>query len=790
MSKLAKFVWEIIPLLILLGIIIAAISIRVINWNPDIILDYDPWWFFRHAQEILDNGFVAPKWDILSFYPPGRPVDYYLGWSFTLAFFYSIVRSFTEISLTQFSGIFVAIFAALSAIPAYLVGRHVTNNWGGLATAFFAVVSVTFLSVSFAGYPDSDAVDVFYTFLAVFTTLYAIKKADKVEFSKQNFVRSSLRYIPYLIPALISYWLFAFNWSSSWYIYFIFLFFIPLLIIFKIIESLIKKEHKFGKTLIVSKVRECKHIIFAILAIGVLGEIISLLTSGWPFNILPPHYQLVTGLNIIGTKNVGLVGFSILFGLLGAIVGLAFGKLREVVIGTIIAVAISILLIFSGVTGESLIVNQSVAELQPIGDIFSGFGAIVARIGAVPMFFAFVAFAITGLKLIFKKEIHTAEYFVIIWLIISLFLITKGVRFSLLFSMATATAAGFTIGNLIIYASKKGSLIMLCAFFAVALVGGIMHFEENRDFAKSASQGLDVSQNWRDALGWLKENADEDALITTWWDPGHIIAGSTGLKVMADGAHCPPGSCIFLDHNIRIQDMGRAFSISSEDDSVKILRKYTSITPAQCQQLERTFPDKFIPESCEPVSEMYVLATADLIGKYYWLSYFGTGQGDTYTTCNLNQGETERNNAPTYICASSPSIFTEISIVEQNSKVLGIMNSWNIDPSGRPISQQVRNAPIKDLVLYNSGNQFAFTANTTSGVNVVDGLVWVDPGFQQIIFMNSNIRDGIFTNMYFFNGEGIKELGIPPLDKYEMVYNNPEVKIFKLDAKDFNRAEQ
>lgn len=797
MSRIAKFALNNVQYPILLGIIVVAVLVRMLNWDPNVILDYDPWWFFRHAQEILNNGFVPPKWDILSFYPPGRPVDYYLGWSYTLAFFYSIVSSFMEISLTKFSGIFVAIFAALSAIPAYLVGRHVTNVWGGLATAFFAVLSVTFLSVSFAGYPDSDAVDVFYTFLAVFGTLFAIKKADKVDFSsKNNFIRTSIRYLPYLIPALVSYWLFAFNWSSSWYIYFIFLFFIPILIIFRIIESLFKKEHKIGLTLIVSKIRESKYIIFAILAIGILGEIISLLTGGWPFNIGTPHFQLVSGLNIVCVNQSPLgyygflFGFVSLWGIMGTVFGLAFGRLGSAVIGGLLGITIGIILVHFGIICESLLVNQSVAELQPIGDIFSGFGAIISRIGAVPIFFAFAAFFITGLKLIFKKEIHTAEYFAIIWLIISLFLITKGVRFSLLFSMAAATAAGFTIGNLISYASKKGSAVMLGAFFAVALVGGVMHFDENYRFGADASQGLGVSQNWVDALNWLKTNADKDALISTWWDPGHIIAGSTGLKVMADGAHCPPGSCIFLDHNIRIQDMGRAFSISNEDDSVKILKKYMSITPAQCKELQQRFPDKFIPESCDPVSEMYVLATADLIGKYYWLSYFGTGEGQTYTSCNFNQGETQRNNgSPTYVCGTGSNIFTEISIVQQNNNVLGVMNSWNIDPSGRPVSQQVRNAPIKNLVLYSQGQQLVFSANTSAGVNVVDGMVWTDPGFQQVIFMTPKVRDSVFTNMFFFNGEGLKEVGINPLKKYDMVYSNGEVKIFKLDAKDFNGVE-
>ncbi len=770
MSRLAKFLLDNIHFPIILGIILLGVWLRTIGWNPDAILDYDPWWFFRHAQEILSGGFVPPKWDILSYYPPGRPVDYYLGWSYTIAVFYSIVSNFTEITLTKFAGIFVAIFAALSAIPAYLVGKHVTNRWGGLATAFFATITITFLSVSVAGYPDSDATNVFYSFLAIITTLYAIKKADKMDFSsRKSFFSTLVKYLPYVAPAIVSYWLFAFNWSSSWYIYFIFVVFIPLLVIFRIIESAIKREHKFGLRMFVAKIRENRGLIFAILLIGFIGEALTLATGGWPFNTIAPHDQMIQGLNTIGAKGLTLVGFVALFGVIGSIAGVAFGRLAATAIGGIAGIVFAIVLILSGVEGTSLIVNQSVAELQPIQNIFAEFGTIVGRTGAVPMFFAFAAFFITGLKMIFKKEIHTAEYFAIIWLIISLFLITKGIRFSLLFSLATATAAGFTIGNLIIHARSKGSAVMLGAFFAVFLIGGVMHFNDNYGFAKAASGGLDIDQNFRDGFNWLKENADKDSLITTWWDPGHIIAGSTGLKVMADGAHCPPTSCVFLDHNSRIQDMGRAFSVPSEDESVKILSKYRSITPEQCDELRERFGDRFDPNSCNPISDMYVLATSDLIGKYYWLSFFGTGQGTVFLTCDANDQESQRLGAPTYVCRSGAP--TEISLVQQNNTVFAVMNSPQ---------QGVRNSPIRDLVLTQQGQPLVINSGRNL-VSAVDGLVWVDPSFSVLIFMYPNVRDSVFTNMFFFDGKGESSLGIKPLEKYELVYNNPEVKIYKVD---------
>jgi len=764
-KKLSKPFFDNVQYLVLLGIILVGIWLRLINWDPNNILDYDPWWFFRHAQEILDNGFLPPKWDILSYYPPGRPTDYYLGWSYTIAIFYKLTTLFVQMKLETFAGMFVAVFASLSAIPAYFMGAQVTNRWGGLITAFFAVTTITFLTVSIGGYPDSDATYVFYTFLCIATTLYAINKVRDLPLGKLAEIRASMsRFLLYIWPALLSYWLFAVNWSNSWYIYYIFVFFIPALIFFRIIESLIRKEHGIGLPVIVSKIREHRNLIFTVLFIGFAGEILCLITSGWPFNTIPPHDQLVQGLNIIGTKSWALAGFILLMGIMGAVSGLAFGRLGAAALGGILGVTFAIVLTLSGITGGSLIVNQSVAELQPL-DVFTQFNQVVARVGPAPMFFAFVAFAIIGLKLIFKKEIHTAEYFAIIWMIVSLFLITKGIRFSLLFSSATATAAGFAVGNLLIYANRRGSAVLIGSFFAAFLIAGLMFLDENYQYIKQASGGLDVSQNWRDGLAWLKENADKDSLISTWWDPGHIITGSTGLKVMADGAHCA-SSCLFLNHDSRIQDMGRAFAISNESESVRLLSRYRGITGSQCEQLQRTFGDRFDPRSCDPITDMYVLATADLIGKYYWLSYFGTGQGASFIQCGLNQQETQRLNVPTYVCQSG----MVVSIIQRNTTLFAIMNSPQ---------QGIRNAPISHMVLYQNGNQIGFRTADMAGV--INGMVWIDPSFQNMIFMQPAVRDSVFTNMFFFDGKGAPSVGIPPLKYYNLVYSNPEVKIYKVD---------
>ena len=736
----AKISYRYFDLAILAVIIYFAIVLRMTTAGAEILLDYDPWWFFRHAEELLNNGLVPLKWDILSYYPPGRPVDYQLGWPYTIALSYLFTSLFTSISLMQFSATFIAVFSGLTAIPAYLTGRFITNRWGGLVTAFFATISPTFLSVSLAGYPDSDTVVVFYTFLAVLATLYAFKKIHLLQFGNlKNFSKSLVKFLPHIVPALIVYWLFAFNWNTSWYIFYIFAAFIPVLIFFAFIESLVGRDRKifFGK------LNEAKMIFVAILLIGLIGTVISTLTKGWPFNTVPPLEQLITGFSFLG--------------------------------------------------GEGLIVNISVAELQTV-NVFTkgGFELVAGRIGAPPFYLpivlAFLGFIITILKIGFRKNITLAEYFAIIWFLIALFLITRGVRFSLIFSLAVATAAGFAVGYAVEFFSKRlegffksektneniskhlPALLTAAIVFGFIGYGLFSHLSANWQYT-SFTGGLQVSDNWRNALDWLEQNSDENTLVATWWDPGHIITGLTSLKVHADGAHCGIGSCVPYNHNVRIQDMGKIFSTDNEEEAYNTLKKYTELPPEVCSDVNQQFSGLIPSNACQPIKTIYFIASNDLIGKFTWLNYFGgystqpnspgacfVERTDTWVHCFWQLGrtnvDTDEAGNPVVIYYGTNENPTLFALASQNNQVVAVFANQVV---------------VKNLIYFQNGQAIGSQYNET---NSLDGLVWVDPQFGSLIYMDGAVSRSMFTRMFFFNGQG--------LEKFELVYENPELKIFKV----------
>jgi hypothetical protein len=197
--------------------------------------------------------------------------------------------------------------------------------------------------------------------------------------------------------------------------------------------------------------------------------------------------------------------------------------------------------------------------------------------------------------------------------------------------------------------------------------------------------------------------------------------------------------------------MGRIFSTSSEEEALTILRKYVSLSPRQCQDVKNKFGNIVPKESCQPVSEIYLIASADLIGKFYWMSYFGTGSGRNFF--QLPFSGFDQSGLPTYGGI--------VTLAQKDDKLIGIMN----------LPQQgLRNTIIREIVYFQQGvERHLDFVNVT---NTIDGLLWVDPSFRLVIFMEPSIRDSLFTKMFFWNGEGLKN--------FELNFVNSEVRIFKV----------
>jgi len=745
-NKIKKLAVSNIDILILLFIVYLGVYVRLSTVNTKLILDYDPWWHFRHTEELIKNNFAPLKWDILSFYPPGRPQDEQQGYYYILAVGYKILNAIRPTTFMRYMIWAPALLAGLAAIPAYMTGRLITNKWGGLITALFVVLAPTFIGVSMAGYVDDDVSVVMWTFITAFSFLYLMKKRTIFSYALSIF----------------SFFMFAASWNQGWYLLYFFAAFAPVYWIFLTVIEIRKKTGTAASKILKEK------FVYVLRNLAVPIAIVAVAASA--------------------------IGLSLKFA-----IGLPF---TDPIMSFYYGV-----LFFQKVI---LIVTISVAELQTI-NIFTqeGFLAVASRVGMAPFVLAIGLLPITFVKFWKKHEITFAEMFAFVWLGITFVMITQGVRFSLLFSCAVAVAAGFVIGNITKYLkespepstipsieyektiavvmimivvmiwiislpglldytkavaimmiiviamtciimlsgiSKSNKSAVASIIYGILLLGIMLYISDSIQIGMQGV-GMEVDQNWIDALDWIKNNADKDALITTWWDPGHIIAGYTRHKVHADGAHCAPMSCVVYDHNIRIQDTGKMFSTSDENESLSIIKKYLSLTPEQCDNVKKTFGSIVPQDACKPVTEVYVIASSDLIGKYHWMSYFGTGSAKDFFQLSLTNYD-QQQGILNYADGA-------VSLVSKGSQLVPVYNSKYV---------------IKELVYYPMGTETR--QEFTNATEVIDALLWVDPSFQVSILMQPEVRDSVFTKMFFWNGKD--------LNNFQMVFSNPEVKIFKV----------
>jgi len=670
-----------------------------------------------------------PAWDILSFFPPGRPFHTQnAGWPYTMVFFYKIFSVFIkDISFMYIAKLSPALMVGLSIIPAYLFGRELSNSWGGLLTGLFAIAAPTFIGVSMAGYCDTDVVVVFYTFLMIFSIFMSIRK----------------KRILYYIPTILIVLWFIYNWWFGWYIVLFFTLFIPTFLIFRVLETIVS-ERKIRVNL-KSVLKDSKTILLPLLIIIVI-------------------------LNILGT----LLGLGNLLNTIG--LGLRF----------------------LGGGAEAGLVNVSVAELQPLS-IFTrgGFQQVANRAGYYPTIIALFGIPLIALyKLIKKVKISFIEVFLFMWMLLTFYLILHGIRFSLLFATAVAASAGYVLGNLISMSKEFKEVIFRSTIIGIILFICLLSISEAAQLGLG-SGGMQVGGNWVEMLDWLKENADEKAIVSTWWDPGHIIAGYTGLRVHADGAHCSVRECIPYSHNTRIQDMGKTMSTSDEDEAVEILKKYMQLTPEQCQEVKENFGDRVPEEGCEPASEMYFISSNDLIGKFTWMNYFGG-----YRAPIASNYDFARN--PGVCCAATPKTEPgQISCGEFADQGKGVwiwcpwifsLKDMQQDQEGNPVYVYDYSGLTITLIqkddrlipIYN--NQFVINhltfffqgqqqdqdlSNLDTTLEKIDGLIWVDPGFRSLLYFAPAIKDSIFTRTFFYNGEG--------LEHFELVYSNSEIRLYKVN---------
>lgn len=313
------------------------------------------------------------------------------------------------------------------------------------------------------------------------------------------------------------------------------------------------------------------------------------------------------------------------------------------------------------------------------------------------------------------------------------------------------------------FETKHIYIIVLLIFIILEM--NYFYYEPGTQLARS--QGTVLSDNWWVGLNWIENNTAECAVVATYWDPGHFITGIAKRAAVFDGAS--QNAMLTVDTN----DTRDEIVIENFDSGINhiVMYKDGKKTTARIQDISTTLLtgnetlaieilEQYMRSGC---TEMYYIASSDLISKSQWWSYFSTwdpidkGNRYIYYTVQLTQAKPlPTQNAISYTYSMGQNQAFVIYDIEDNLKSYLQAGNQFLDVE----------------------KMFYFTKDGTGRLVMsedaeVKGLLWLDPSRQVVIFIPPEMESSMFTRMFFFNGEG--------LEHFEFVNSwGGEVKLFKV----------
>lgn len=763
--------------------------------------EMDSYYNYRMTADYLDHGYLGDtkingsSWDLHSYYPPGREAAYSPLIVYTTAFTYQFVNLFGEVPLTTVAFWIGAFIASLAVIPAYFFIRRITNDYGGITAAILVATAPAYFSHTFAGFFDTDQ---FNILLPIFTVWFFIESLRTNNIKNRGI---------FAVLSVISLFLFSIAWEGWVYIFYLLIF---STVIYLLVSNYLLRWKTIKRPAEYASKKEWflnQPGIFTLTIFIVLSSLLFVLVSG------PVGFQ---------SSLLGPIGFT---------------QLQSSV----------------KVATSYPNVLVSVAELQvpSVWDAINNIGGIVVFV-----------FGLLGVFLLFwrlkppkkvdeevkkkennkqrnqksknkrrrknnkekaKKEIKTTNKLVLpeltikqkrdyllyaiifsVWLLITAYALTKGIRFAEALAVPVALLAGIFIGLMRDYVRGYIKDIRLQRVVMIVLVLAAIFAPVYSGFAISYSVVPGTDDSMVNSLNWIKGNTPSNTVITSWWDYGHLFATIADRPVTFDGA---------TQNSPRAYWVGRALYTSNETLSVGILRMisssgdlgpntvevYTkntgksveilnsilgvdkataltilttnySFTPEQAQNITQyTHPDNPTPD--------VLITSSDMVGKAGWWSYFGNWnfQNNSSTPYSYVDGqgvvvpsnETGLSNNTTVIIANN-AVFAQIN---DNNVTAGIVNVNELQTQNKTTSELINqlltglqsnssSLVVKPHRLIVMQDNNITQDEIISNESVYSVIIVNTNGTYQTYLLNKELEDSMFTRLYLLRGQNITKFSL------------------------------
>ena len=488
--------------------------------------EFDPFFNYRATQYIVYNGIPAYfEWnDDLSWYPQGRDVssNSQVTLHLTAAVTYWIFGSGGD--LYDFTIVFPAIFGSLSAIVIFALVRVIGGTTAGLFSALLFSVSLPILIRSPIGWFKSEPLGLFFALLVVYLLLSGINSQNKkIPFSK-------------LVGSGIFTALSISAWGGNQ-------FFIMPIAIFFIALPFLRADHKF--------------IIWAI-PVYTISTIITSLA-----------FERVSSNFIFGMGGILLI-FSTLF-LVSCILiqnKSTKNKTRDGLIFLLAFLIIAPLVLV--VNSESqFLPSASHRYLNALNPFLTTTDSLVDSVSehattTLSQSFLFhsvlMIFSGLGIWLIIQNKKsnfikHEMLSFALILGIIGVYTSSTFVRLEVFASISIIVLAslGLTaltkeffkvrsdskkpIGNLIKIPYVVGIILLLIMPMVYPVNSEVSSLTNVPPTILNGGSAFTIAtDDWLDALDWIKNNTPKDAVVASWWDYGYWISTMAERATLADNS--------------------------------------------------------------------------------------------------------------------------------------------------------------------------------------------------------------------------------------------------------------
>lgn len=775
--------------------------------------EMDSYFNYRMTEDYLDHGYLGDtkingtNWDLHSYYPPGKEVNYPPLIVYTTASAYKFVNIFSNTPLTGVAFWIGAFIASLAVIPAYFFIRRITNDYGGITAAILVATAPAYFSHTFAGFFDTDQ---FNIILPLFTVWFF------VESLRSNNIKNRTIFA---VLSVISMVLFSMAWEGWIYIFY-------MLILGTVIYLLVSRFLLGWKT--IKKPGEYDGIkdwflnqpgIFTLIIFIILTSLLVLIMGG-PSNFIsallgpigftqlqasvkvatsyPNVYVSVAELQIPSIMDAinnvgGIVVF--IFGLLG--VFLLFWRLkpRKDEVTEPQAVDISSKPIKKTSKKKKRRRKAKKTEEKPEKTTKK--------------------FQLPELKDQDKKNYLLYAVILTTWILVTAYALTKGVRFAEALSLPIALSAGIFIGLMRQYVKGYIGSLTLQRVVMIILILAAIFAPVYSGFAISYTVTPGTDDSMVNSLNWINNNTPSNTVITSWWDYGHLFAAIADRPVTFDGS---------TQNSPRAYWVGRALSTNNETLSAGILRMLSSsgdqgpntievytkntgksveilnqilgvdkstattilttnygLTAEQAQNVTQyTHPDNPVPN--------VLITSSDMVGKAGWWSYFGNWNFQTNNSTPLNyiegQGvvipsnETGLGNDTTVIIANN-AVFAKITNNNVTAGVINVEQAQNQNISTPELVNKLLTGLQGNSSMVVQPHRLIVMQNN----NITQNEIVANDGIYSIIIINNNgtyttylmnkeLEESMFTRLYILRGQNITQ--------FNLDYEQPGVMVWRV----------